>query len=117
MLETNPKFIAERLATDYQRQQVLFAAQPAIVQRYLETQGKQIAQAVVDGDPQVSFSLPDRVICTIENVDQPALVTIPQNQRTRSAGSFINRFRKMELYREMRHALIELEQSPDRAVS
>jgi len=72
---------------------------------------------VVDGDSQVSFSLPDRVVCTLENVAQPALVTIPQNQRTRSAGSFLNRFRKLELYKELRHAFAELEQSPDRAVS
>ena len=117
MLETNPRFLAERLAEDYRRQQALFSAQPAIVQRYLETQGKQIAQSVVDGAPQINFSLPDRVVCTLENVDQPALVTIPQNQRTRSAGSYINRFRKAELYKELRHAFIELEQSPDRAVS
>jgi hypothetical protein len=117
MLETNPKFLAERLVEDYQRQQALFSVQPAIVQRYLETQGKQIAQAIVDGESQISFSLPDRVVCTIENVDQPALVTIPQNQRTRSAGSFINRFRKIELYKELRHAFSELEQSPDRAIS
>ena len=117
MLETNPKFIAERLAEDYQRQQALFSAQPAIVQRYLETQGKQIAQAVVDRNPQISFSLPDRVICTLENVNQPALVTIPQNQRTHTAGSFINRFRRTELYKDLRHAFTELEQSPDRAVA
>jgi hypothetical protein len=117
MLETNPKFLADRLAEDYQRQQALFSAQPAIVQRYLETQSKQIAQAVVDGDAQISFSLPDRIICTLENVDQPALVTIPQNQRVHAAGSFINRFRKSELYRELRHTFTELEQSPDRAVS
>lgn len=117
MLETNPKFLAERLIEDYQRQQALFSAQPAIVQRYLETQGRQIAQAVVDGELQISFSLPDRVVCTIENVDQPALVTIPHNQRARSAGSFMNRFRKVELFKEMRHAFSELEQSPDRAIS
>src|SRR5512144_285007 len=117
MLETNPKFLTERLAEDYQRQQALFSAQPTIVQRYLETQGKQIAQAVVDGDPQIRFSLPDRIVCTLENVEQPALVTIPQNQRAHSAGSFINRFRKTELYRQLRHAFIQLEQSPDRAVS
>jgi hypothetical protein len=117
MLETNPKFLAERLAEDYKRQQALFSAQPAIVQRYLETQGKQIAQAVVDRAPQISFSLPDRVVCTIDHVDQPALVTIPQNQRNRSAGSFINRFRKLELFKELRHSFNELEQSPDRAIS
>jgi hypothetical protein len=117
MSETNPRFLSERLTEDYARQQALFSAQPAIIQRFLETQGKQIAEALVDGDPQVGFSLPDRVVCTLENVDQPALVTIPQNQRTRSAGSFMNRFRKLELYRELRHVFTELEQSPDRAVS
>jgi len=117
MLDTNPKFLADRLSEEYERQQALFAAQPAIVQRFLETQGKQVAQAVIDGDAQVSFSLPDRVICTLENVAQPAQVTIPQNQRTHSAGSFLNRFRKVELFKELRHAFIEMEQSPDRAVS
>jgi hypothetical protein len=117
MLDTNPRFLAERLAEDYRRQQALFAAQPAIVQRYLETQGKHIAQAIVDGNAQINFSLPDRVVCTLEHVDQAALVTIPQNQRAHSAGSFINRFRKAELYKQLRHAFVELEQSPDRAVS
>ena len=34
-----------------------------------------------------------------------------QNQRTRSAGSFLNRFRKVELYKELRHIFTELEQS------
>jgi hypothetical protein len=116
MSETNPK-IVERLTEDYRRQQALFSAQPAIVQRFLETQGKQIADALVEGDSQISFLLPDRVVCTLEDVAQPALVTIPQNQRSRSAGNFLNRFRKTELYRELRHVFVELEQSPDRAVS
>lgn len=116
MFETNPKII-ERLTEDYERQQALFSAQPVIVQRFLETQGKQIAEAVIEGDSQIGFLLPDRVICALENVAQPALVTIPQNQRSHSAGSFINRFRKVELYKELRHVFVELEQSPDRAVS
>jgi hypothetical protein len=117
MSETNPKFLSDRQADEYERQQALFSAQPAIVQRFLETQGKQIAQAVVDGDSQINFSLPDRVVCTLENVDQPALVTILQNQRTHSVGSFLNRFRKVELFKELRHKFTEMEQSPDRAVS
>ncbi|MBV5323264.1 hypothetical protein JZU51_00565 [bacterium] len=80
MSETNPK-VTERLTEDYERQQALFSAQPAIVQRFLETQGKQIAEAVVEGDSQIGFLLPDRVVYTLEDVAQPALVTIPQNQR------------------------------------
>src|SRR5512135_147807 len=119
MSETKSKqtSLSDHLTEEYKRQQALFSAQPAIIQRFLETQGKQIAQAIVDGDAQVRFSLPDRVICTLEDVGQPALVTIPQNQRTHAIGSFINRFRKLELYKELRHAFIELEQSPDRAIS
>jgi hypothetical protein len=116
MSETNPK-ILERLAEEYERQRALFSAQPAIIQHFLEVQGKQIAEAIVEGESQVRFSLPDRIVCTIENVEQPALVTIPQNQRAYSAGSFIYRLRKVELYKQLRHSLTELEQSPDRAVS
>ncbi len=119
MSETRPKqtSLSDRLAEEYERQQKLFSAQPAIIQRFLEVQGKHIAEAIVDGDAQVSFTLPDRVVCTLENVEQPALVTIPQSQRARSAGNFMNRFRKVELYKELRHTFTELEQSPDRAVS
>jgi len=45
MSETNPKqtFLSERLTEEYERQQALFSAQPAIVQRFLEAQAKQIA--------------------------------------------------------------------------
>ncbi|MCE9646168.1 MAG: hypothetical protein K8S20_09235 [Chloroflexi bacterium] len=119
MSETKSKqaSLSDHLAEEYKRQQALFSAQPAIIQRFLEAQGKQIAEAIVEGGTQVRFSLPDRIICTIENVDQPAPVTIPQNQRSYTAGGFMNRLRKVELYKELRHSLTELEQSPDRAVS
>jgi hypothetical protein len=114
---TGNKSLADRLKEEYELQQSFLSAQPTIIQRFLEVQGKQIAEAIVDGASQVRFSLPDRIVCTIENVDQPALVTIPQNQRIYSVGNFMNRLRKVDLYKELRHALAQLEQSPDRAVS
>jgi hypothetical protein len=119
MSETKSKqtSLSDRLTEEFERQQGFFTAQPAIIQRFLEAQGKQIAESIIDGQAQVNFTLPDRVICTLQNVDQPAQVTIPQNQRTHSAGSFMNRFRKVELYKELRHTFNELEQSPDRSVS
>ena len=117
MPETNTKFLSDGLSEEYERQQTLFEAQPAILQRFLEAQGKQIAEALMDGASQVRFSLPDRVVCTLEQLQQPALVTIPQNQRTYSSGSYLNRMRKVGLYKDLRHSFIELEQSPDRAVS
>ena len=120
MSETNPKqtFLSERLTEEYERQQALFSAQPAIIQRFLEAQGKQIAEALVEGALQVRFSLPDRVVISPENVGHPAaVVTIPQKQRTYAVGGLLSRIRKAELYKELRHSLNELEQSPDRAVS
>jgi len=117
MTESNSKLLSEHLVEEYKRQQALFSAQPAIVQRFLEVQGKQVGEAVADGEMQVRFSLPDRIACTLENVDQAALVSIPQNQRAYSVGNFINRLRKAELYKPLRHTFIELEQSPDRAIS
>jgi hypothetical protein len=119
MSETNPKqsFLSERLTEEYERQQALFSAQTGIVQRFLEAQGKQIAEGIVEGALQLRFSLPDRVVMSPENLEHPAVVTIPQKQRTYAAGSLLNRLRKVELYKELRHSLNELEQSPDRGVS
>jgi hypothetical protein len=109
--------LSEQLAEEYQRQQAVFSAQPAIIQRFLEAQGKQIAETLIDGSSRVRFSLPDRVVYSLTDGEQPAVVTLPQNQRSYSAGKLMNRLRKVELYKELRHLLSELEQSPDRAVS
>jgi len=119
MSETNSKqsFLSERLTEEYERQQALFSEQPAIIQHFLEAQGKQIAEALVEGALQVRFSLPDRVTFPLEKGERPAQVTIPQNQRGYVAGSLLSRLRKVELYKELRHSLNELEQSPDRPVS
>jgi hypothetical protein len=120
MADNNPPtktHMTDMLAEEYERQQALLAAQPNIVQRFLEAQGKQIAEALLESNQQVRFTLPDRVVCALENVDHSALVTIPNNQRTHTVGGLLSRLRKQELYKELRHALTELEQSPDRAVS
>ena len=119
MSETNPKqaFLSEQLAEECDREQALFSDQPAIVQRFLEAQGKHVAEALVEGAVQVRFSLPDRVSFPLEKGEHPAMVTIPQNQRSYAAGSMIHRIRKVELYKDLRRSFNELEQSPDRAVS
>jgi len=113
----NQSFLSERLTEEYKFQHALFLAQPAIIQRFLEAQGKHIAEALVEGKPQVRFSLPDRVSFPLEKGQSPALVTIPQSQRNYSAGNLFSRLRRVESYKLFRHTLNELEQSPDRAIS
>ena len=118
-IESNQNHLPGHLTEEYEHQQELFSAQPAIIQRFLETQGKLIAEAIVEGDSQIRFSLPDRVVCTLENRDQPELETIPRELRAHSVGRLLNifRLRQVELYKELRHTFNELEQSPNQAVS
>ena len=119
MSETNLKqyFVSERLIEEYERQQALFSIQPTIVQHFFEAQGRHIAESLVEGNKQVRFSLPDRISFPLKNDELPALVTIPQNLRNYTAGNLVSRLRKVELYKQLRHTLNELEQSPDRTLS
>lgn len=116
-IKSKPTFLSDNLAKEYKRQQAMITAQPTIIQQYLEVQGKQIAEAIVEGRSQVCFSLPDQIVYTLENPDQPTLITIPLNYRAYSTGNFMNRVRKVELHEQLRHSLTRLEQSPDRVVS
>lgn len=116
-IKSNQASLSDNLTKEYKRQQGLISVQPAIIQRYLEAQGKKIAEAIVEGRSQVCFSLPDRIVFTLENMDQPRLVTIPQNYRAFSAGNLMNRLRKVELHKQLRRSLTDLEQSSDVVVS
>ena len=50
------------LRREYEEQRQLFQAQPPMVQRFLETQVRDLAEALVQHQPQVKFKLPDRVV-------------------------------------------------------
>ncbi len=50
-------------------------------------------------------------------IDQPAPITVPAEQREQSVGGFRNRLARRDVKDELRHRLHELEQSPDHAIS
>jgi hypothetical protein len=50
------------LRNEYERQQVLFNAQPTMVQRFIEMQAQRLAEALINDAHQVRFTLPDRVV-------------------------------------------------------
>jgi hypothetical protein len=109
---------ADHLSDEFERLQGLFSAQPAIVQRYLEAQGAQLAGALLQPSGQVRFSLPDRVTVEIPNLEQAASVAVPPRSREHSIGSVLfDRLTKANVRSKLRHALIELEQSPDNAIA
>ena len=106
------------LAQEYQRQQALYQAQSNIVQRFLEAQGRQVAEGLLGNRAvQIRFSLPDRVVVEAPQIDQAATISVPQAAREQNVGGWRLRLSGGDLDEALRHRLAELEQSPDVAVS
>jgi len=101
------------LKQEYETQKALFENQPAIVQRFLESQAQVIADALISKTSQVRFTLPDRVVTQLTQIGQDGTITIPEAQRQNVVGGF--------LQRDVREALIrllnELERSADQAIA
>jgi hypothetical protein len=108
---------AIRLHEEFGEKQTLFNAQPAIVQRFIEAQAHVISDALMEHRSQTKFTLPDRIVTEMPQIDQPATITVPQNSRDQTVGGFINQFTKQNVREPLRHRLNELEQSPDNAIS
>ncbi|HEY9152715.1 MAG TPA: hypothetical protein VIN60_07510 [Anaerolineales bacterium] len=104
----------ESFEKEYKEQEALFKAQPPIVQRFLEAQARQMADAFVQRGSRVRFSLPDRV--AVETNGETSTLTIPQNLREQSVGNLRDRFSGNDVHVTLRDRLSQLEQSPDRAV-
>jgi hypothetical protein len=113
-INTDPSQI---LSEEYQRQQALYLAQPNIVQRFLEAQGRQIAEGLFGRAAHIHFNLPDRVVVDAPQIDQAATINVPQNAREQNVGGWRLRFSGANLGETLRHRLAELEQSPDLAIS
>ncbi len=105
------------LREEFNDKQNLFSAQPGIVQRFLEAQARIIAQALTEHERQAKFSLPDRIVADLPQIDQPAPITVPQSAREQNVGGLRNRLGRKDVREELRHRLNELEQSPDHAIS
>jgi hypothetical protein len=104
-----------QLRNEYMGYQELFLLQPPLVQRFLETQAASVAEAIVQGLPQVRFTLPDRVTLQKEADAKPAVV--PTESREQMTGGLMDRLMRTDLRTALRLRLGELEQSSTRAVS
>ena len=97
------------LHIEYQEQKDLYEAQPNAVRVFLDAQARKIADAVVRNQPQISFTLPDRVVVNPASKDQ--LTTIPAQMRDQGIGSVINRITRTDTRTIVRQKLYELEGS------
>jgi hypothetical protein len=105
------------LRSEFEEKQALFTAQPAIVQRFLEAQARILATALIEHQHLVKFSLPDRIVAELPQIDQPAPITVAATLREQTVGGIRNRLTHKDIHEELRHRLNELEQSPDHSIS
>ncbi len=102
----------DQLRAEYDLQSALFNAQPPIVQRFLEGQASQIAQAYVERAHTVRFRLPDRVV--ILEATEP--LAVDPSVREQHVGTLLDRFGRHDIHETLRQRLTQLDQSNDKAV-
>jgi hypothetical protein len=101
------------LTQEYEQQKALFESQPAIVQRFLESQAQIIADALISKTSQVHFSLPDRVVTHITRNGGNGMANVPEAQRQNTVGGFLQRNIRELLTRRLN----ELEKSDSREIT
>jgi hypothetical protein len=117
MITTSIASPVSYLRNEYERQQVLFNAQPTMVQRFIETQAQRLAEALINDVHQVRFTLPDRVIGKIPHSGEMAAMLVPSEIREQTVGGWQMFFERQPLHEALRRKLSELEQSPDQAIN
>lgn len=100
------------LLQQYQTQQELYAAQPAMVKRFLEAQAAQLAAAVLQRSPQARFELPDRVV-----IADGTTAAVPPAARRQSVSGLKHKAGGLSAGEVLRRSLVELGQSPEAAVA
>ncbi len=112
----DPDSPMSQLRLEYQDMQDLLHAQPPIIQRFFESQASQISETLIHRQPQVRFSLPDRVMCQSSVPGKYNLCLIPGEMREQLAGGLFDRLTRTEIRVVFRQRLSELEQSPNEGV-
>ncbi len=103
-----------QLRQDYDTHQNLIHTQSTIVQRFLQLQAQQIADAIMQHARQIRFTLPDQIV-DIAKSDQPLVV--PADQRDQSIGGTLAWIRGRDMRLAVRERFAELEQSTQPAIA
>jgi hypothetical protein len=101
------------LRGEYEEAQALFQRQPALTQRFLEAQGRMLADAIMQNQSQAKFTLPDKVV--IDAGGHAAAVALEMREQV--TGGMIDRLTRSDLRTLLRQRLAELEGANRKAVS
>lgn len=101
------------LRQEYENQKLLFDSQPVIIQRFLESQARFIADALITKTTHARFSLPDRVLPQLSINGKANTVPIPEAKRQIKVGSLLT----SDVRESLMHRLNELEKSEEQEIA
>ena len=104
------------LRQEYELAAQLFSVQPALTQRFIEAQARQLAEAIVQRTLQAHFTLPTQVVL-LEDHRQPQTVPAGYREQTLGGAGILDRLARVDVHKVLRQRLAELEQDPQREVS
>jgi hypothetical protein len=112
----NPVSPTSLLRQEYEHATDLLRLQPPLTQRFVETQARYLAEAMVQHTPQLRFSLPDQVVGPASDA-RP--VAVPAGYREQMIGGtgFLDRFSRTDVRKALAQRLQELELASNREVS
>ena len=104
------------LRQEYEQAAQLFSMQPALTQRFIEAQARQLAEALVQRTPQARFTLPTQVVL-LEDHGQSLTVPAGYREQTLGGTGVFDRLARVDMHKLLRQRLAELENDPQREVS
>ncbi len=104
------------LLKEYADTRALFEAQPAMVQHFLESQARQLAEAILRNQLEARFNLPDRVVIEIPAHGKATPTAVPAESREQMTGGIMDRLTKADIRTVLRQRLSELEGSSNPSV-
>ena len=102
------------LVQEYTRWQLVFDAQPTLIQRFIEAQALNLANALIQPASQAHFTMPDRIVTDASSMVE---MTIPSDQREQVVGGLMDRLIRTGLNMALRQRLDELEGSSHAGVA
>jgi hypothetical protein len=106
-----------QLRDECQFQQAFFDAQPLDTRRLLEGQARKIAEALVQGQRQLSFALPEQVSVETPGRSSDVLIAVPAEFRQQVVAGLLRRLPVRDIRAAVRQRLNQLEQSHHQAVA
>jgi hypothetical protein len=104
------------LRQEYEQAAQLFGVQPALTQRFIEGQARQLAEAMVQHTPQARFALPSQVVLLGDH-GQPQGLPAGYREQTLGGTGIFDRLARVDVHQLLRQRLAELEHDPQREVS